>query len=149
MHGIFFFFYCVVIVIQAVEYFISATALKRCRFGLLGVTREVWGNSANAACINPHPFVFFFSFFFFYAQTCSSYTFIFLRYKGNSNPALSFTVTKPHGDFDSLKREQDYSYFMATQRAECVCLRRERVSWGERGNEFHACVGSGFGRVWN
>lgn len=42
MHVFFFvFLLCVVIVIRAVEYFMSATALKQCRFAMLGVTREV------------------------------------------------------------------------------------------------------------
>lgn len=120
------------------EYFISATALKRCRFAMLCETREVWGNSASAACINPHPF--FSSFLsFLFTNLCEQHIFfllllLFLWYKaiGIRLPALACasSVTKPHGDFDSLKREQDYCCSLC--RCEASACTQEKGKGRER-----------------
>lgn len=150
----FFFLLCVIIVIRAVEYFMSATALKQCRFAMLGVTREVWGNSANAACINPHPFIFisFLSFVFLCTNLFKLHFFFlfFLRCKAMrlSSSACAY-CNKATWWFWFSEKRTGLLCFIGTQRAECVRLRRERVSRGEKRNECHACVGSGFGRVWN
>lgn len=78
--------------------------------------------------------------FFSVHKTCVSNTFFlfffffFLRYKAIgirlSASARTSSVTKPHGDFDSLKGEQDYS-------ALGVAVKLERVRWsrGERGGD--------------
>lgn len=125
---------CVVIVIRAVEYFMFGAALKWCRFATLCVTREVWGNSAKAAWNKSSPRLF-----------SLKYEAIDIALELSSS-ACAWTVTKPHGDFDSVKKRTGFTLTsQLTQRAEPVRpTNGGRGSRGERGEECHACVGKWF-----
>lgn len=99
---------------------------------------------------SPLHFSFFSFFLFFMHKSVQATLFVFLRCKAMrlSSSACAY-CNKATWWFWFSEKITGLLCFIGTQRAECVRLRRERVSRGERRNECHACVGSGFGRVWN
>lgn len=110
------------VVIQTVEYFISPTALKQCRFEPLGVTRGGLREFYQCCKHKSSPLHFFLSLFFMY-KSVQAAPFLYMKKirQCRSHLQLVPPVTKLHGDFDSVKREQDCS---ASQRdARCrVCM---------------------------
>lgn len=113
-----------------------AAALKCCRFAMLGVTRELWGNSACATCKNPHKVSFPLLSFCRSRNVWVIQVACCLRQYQYTRSTVPRACCRGATRWSSrLKREQDYSYLWTFQ------------EWGEkkgklegRGKEWMPCM---------
>lgn len=104
-----------------------AAALKCCRFAMLGVTRELWGNSACATCKNPHKVSFPLLSFCRSRNVWVIQVACCLRQYQYTRSTVPRACCSGATRWSSrLKREQDYSYLWTFQ---------ERGKKGKAGGE--------------